>query len=150
MRASAGTVLILPKGEWNASTAYHILNLVNCNTKSYIAKKSNQNVNPSTDINEEYWQLIYIQTQIASTTQEIQQAFSEVFTKVASNNNETALSAEEIKTALSTEWSGESSADETALSAAEIDTALHTEWSGETSDDETALSASEIESALST
>lgn len=83
----------------------------------------------------------------------IKRAFYTVFTKTggdSSGADETALSADEIENALSTEWSGETSDDETALSVNEIDTALSTEWNGESSADETALSAGEIGTVLST
>ena len=109
-----------------------------------------ENMNENMDIIDEKIQDIYHRSNAVCDEANMQNAFYTVFTKVASNNNETALSADEIETALHTEWSGETSDDETALSADEIETALHTEWSGETSDDETALSAAEIETALST
>lgn len=54
MKASAGTVLIKPNGTWNSTTTYKMLNLVKHNDKSYIAKKTNVNIEPGTD-NEEYW-----------------------------------------------------------------------------------------------
>ena len=54
MKASAGTILIIPKGTWNSIDTYKMLNLVKHNDKSYIAKKTNVNIEPGTD-NEEYW-----------------------------------------------------------------------------------------------
>jgi hypothetical protein len=38
--ASAGRILIMPKGEWNAETEYEVLDMVNHNGKSWLAKKT--------------------------------------------------------------------------------------------------------------
>lgn len=53
--ASAGRILILPKGEYNSSTTYEMLDLVNHNGKSWLAKKTSVGIEPS-DANSEYWQ----------------------------------------------------------------------------------------------
>ena len=52
--ASAGRILIMPKGEWNAETEYEMLDLVNRNGKSWLAKKTSVGVEPS-DANAEHW-----------------------------------------------------------------------------------------------
>ena len=52
--ASAGRILIMPKGEWNAETTYEMLDLVCHNGKSWLAKKDVVGIEPS-EANEEYW-----------------------------------------------------------------------------------------------
>ena len=56
--ASAGRILILPKGNYNASTTYDMLDLVNHNGKSWLAKKTSKGIEPS-DANSEYWQNMF-------------------------------------------------------------------------------------------
>lgn len=53
--ASAGRILILPKGEYNASTTYEMLDLVSHNGASWLAKKTVSGIEPSIE-NNEYWQ----------------------------------------------------------------------------------------------
>lgn len=55
MSAIAGRVLILPKGDYDASIPYEFLDLVNHNSSSWLAKKASQGVEPS-DENSEFWQ----------------------------------------------------------------------------------------------
>lgn len=55
MSAIAGRILILPKGEYDATLTYEFLDLVNHNGRSWLAKKSSTGVEP-TDANSEYWQ----------------------------------------------------------------------------------------------
>ena len=52
--ASAGRILIIPKGEWNAETEYEMLDLVYHNGTSWLAKKDVVGIEPS-DANKEYW-----------------------------------------------------------------------------------------------
>ena len=52
--ASAGRILIMPKGDYNAETEYEMLDLVFHNGKSWVAKKSVVGVEPS-DENQDYW-----------------------------------------------------------------------------------------------
>ncbi len=56
--ASAGRILIMPKGEWNTETEYEMLDLVNHNGTSWLAKKVSVNIEPS-DANSEYWQNMF-------------------------------------------------------------------------------------------
>ena len=51
---SAGRVLIMPKGEYDASTTYSMLDLVSYNGSSYVAKQSTTGNLPT---NTTYWQL---------------------------------------------------------------------------------------------
>lgn len=55
--ASAGRILIMPKGEYDASTTYEMLDLVKHNGISWLAKKTVIGVEPSED-NSEYWHLL--------------------------------------------------------------------------------------------
>ena len=52
--ASAGRILIMPKGNWNADTEYEILDLVGHNGKVWLAKKDVVGIEPSIN-NEEHW-----------------------------------------------------------------------------------------------
>lgn len=53
--ASAGRILIMPKGEWNTETEYEMLDLVSHNGRSWLAKKNAVGIEPR-DENAEYWQ----------------------------------------------------------------------------------------------
>ena len=55
--ASAGRILIMPKGEWNAETQYEMLDLVERNGRSWIARKASKGIAPATS-NSEYWQVV--------------------------------------------------------------------------------------------
>ena len=52
--ASAGRILIMPKGNWNADTSYEMLDLVGHNGKVWLAKKDVVGIEPSIN-NEEHW-----------------------------------------------------------------------------------------------
>lgn len=52
--ASAGRILIMPKGNWSAETEYEMLDLVYHNGTSWLAKKDVVGVEPS-EANSEYW-----------------------------------------------------------------------------------------------
>lgn len=52
--ASAGRILIIPRGEYDATTQYEMLDLVSFNGSSWLAKKDVLGIEPSTD-NSEYW-----------------------------------------------------------------------------------------------
>lgn len=56
--ASAGRILILPKGDYDPSITYEMLDLVNHNGKSWLAKKTSVGIEPS-DANSEYWQNMF-------------------------------------------------------------------------------------------
>ena len=51
---SAGRILIMPKGDYNAETTYEMLDLVSHNGTSWIAKKDVVGIEPS-DANAEHW-----------------------------------------------------------------------------------------------
>lgn len=53
--ATAGRILILPKGEYDASVTYEMLDLVKHNGTSWLAKKTVVGIEPSI-ANGEYWQ----------------------------------------------------------------------------------------------
>ena len=52
--ASAGRILIMPKGEYNSGTTYEMLDLVFYNGTSWLAKKTVVGIEPS-EANSEYW-----------------------------------------------------------------------------------------------
>lgn len=52
--ATAGRILIMPKGAYDASVTYQILDLVSYNGTSWLAKKTNVGITPSEE-NSEYW-----------------------------------------------------------------------------------------------
>ena len=56
--ASAGRILILPKGNWNVESEYEMLDLVYYGGTSWLAKKSSVGIEP-TDDNAEYWQKLF-------------------------------------------------------------------------------------------
>ena len=52
--ASAGRILIMPKGNYDSSVTYEMLDLVSHNGKSWLAKKTVIGIEPS-ETNGEYW-----------------------------------------------------------------------------------------------
>ena len=56
--ASAGRILIMPKGEYNAETEYEMLDMVHYNGTSWLAKQTAKGIEPS-DANSEYWQNVF-------------------------------------------------------------------------------------------
>ena len=56
--ASAGRILIMPKGDWSAETEYEMLDLVKHNGTSWLAKKESTGIEPTTE-NSEYWQNMF-------------------------------------------------------------------------------------------
>ena len=56
--ASAGRILIMPKGEWNAETKYEMLDLVYHNDTSWLAKKLVVGIEPS-EANLEHWHKLF-------------------------------------------------------------------------------------------
>lgn len=53
--ASAGRILIMPKGNYDASITYEMLDMVSHNGSSWVAKKTVSGIEPSTN-NKEHWQ----------------------------------------------------------------------------------------------
>ena len=56
--ASAGRILIIPKGDYDANSTYDNLDLVNHNGMSWLAKKTTKGIEP-TEENTEYWQKMF-------------------------------------------------------------------------------------------
>lgn len=52
--ATAGKILIIPKGKWDASATYEMLDMVKHNGASWVAKKTAIGIEPS-EANAEYW-----------------------------------------------------------------------------------------------
>lgn len=55
MSASAGRVLIIPKGDYNSQTTYSMLDMVYYNGKSYICKQTSTGNDPTNTV---YWQIM--------------------------------------------------------------------------------------------
>ena len=53
-KASAGRILIKPRGEWNANVTYEMLDLVNHNGYAFLAKRTVIGIEPSDDYSQ-YW-----------------------------------------------------------------------------------------------
>lgn len=68
--ASAGRILILPKGNYNAETKYEMLDLVFHNGTSWLAKKSALGIEPS-DENSEHWFRMCSSTDLTEIIQRI-------------------------------------------------------------------------------
>ena len=56
--ASAGRILIIPKGEYDSGAKYEMLDLVHYNGTSWLAKKTATGIEPS-DANSEYWHKMF-------------------------------------------------------------------------------------------
>ena len=56
--ANAGRILIMPKGNYDASKTYEMLDLVSYNGTSWLAKKTVKGIEPS-DANSEYWHSMF-------------------------------------------------------------------------------------------
>lgn len=59
---SAGRILIIPKGDYDESATYEVLDLVNHDGNTWIARKSSKGVVPSVE-NSEYWQKLLLNQQ---------------------------------------------------------------------------------------
>ena len=58
MNASAGRVLILPKGEYNPATTYNMLDMVRYQNGTFVCKQTSTGNAPSFDADTDYWQLL--------------------------------------------------------------------------------------------
>ena len=56
--ATAGRILIMPKGAYDASATYKMLDMVGYNGTSWLAKKTVVGIEPS-DANSEYWHKMF-------------------------------------------------------------------------------------------
>lgn len=61
---SAGRILIMPKGKYNASVTYELLDLVYYNGSAWLAKKTVLGITPSEN-NSEHWQLLCSSTDLS-------------------------------------------------------------------------------------
>ena len=55
---TAGRILIIPKGDYDAETQYEMLDLVKHNGTSWLAKKESTGIEPTVE-NAEYWQNMF-------------------------------------------------------------------------------------------
>jgi len=60
--ATAGRILIIPKGEWNEGETYEMLDLVNHGGTTWLAKKHSIGIAPSTDTSDYWFNLIGVTT----------------------------------------------------------------------------------------
>ena len=58
MNASAGRILILPKGEYNPATTYNMLDMVRYQNGTFVCKQTTTGNTPSFDSDTDYWQLL--------------------------------------------------------------------------------------------
>lgn len=65
---NAGRILIMPRGDWSALTAYDMLDLVTLSGVAYLARQASVGQNPSTDTSLTYWQPFGTASSIATTT----------------------------------------------------------------------------------
>ncbi len=57
--AVAGRILMIPKGDYDANTDYEMLDIVNHNGNTWIARKSSKGIEPS-EANKDYWQKLLV------------------------------------------------------------------------------------------
>ena len=65
---NAGRILIMPKGDWNPSTTYDMLDLVARNGVAYLARQTNIGQDPALDTAMTYWQPFGSASAIATTS----------------------------------------------------------------------------------
>lgn len=91
--ASAGRILIMPKGAYDASETYEMLDMVSHNGKSWLAKKTVKGIEPS-NANSEFWHNMVdidsvVDDKIASMTEDWKYAaLKEGFTAYQENMSE--------------------------------------------------------------
>ena len=95
--ASAGRILIMPKGNYDANTEYEMLDLVFHGGASWVAKKNAKGIEPSL-ANEEYWMLMCSGTDITALEQRMA-SLEASFVNLA-NEEEVDLSAYAKQSAL--------------------------------------------------
>jgi hypothetical protein len=64
--ATAGRILIIPRGEYDANTTYEMLDLLSYGGTSWIAKQTVAGIEPS-DANGEYWQKVFSLQRVESS-----------------------------------------------------------------------------------
>ena len=75
--ASAGKILMIPKGDYAPGVQYKMLDIVNHDGATYIAKKDVFSVIPGSKSSEDYWQPLYgFYNPIVHDRQEISQQFN--------------------------------------------------------------------------
>ena len=65
MSASAGRVLIIPRGEYSSETTYQMLDLVRYGSGTFICKKTSLGNTPDYEQDTEYWQLLVLSGDVA-------------------------------------------------------------------------------------
>lgn len=82
---SAGRILLIPKGAYDNTETYTILDMVTENFSTYVAKKTVTGIAPSSDTTEEYWMRMTGDTVVE---QDVQDAFDYVFGTVTTEEVE--------------------------------------------------------------
>lgn len=90
---SAGRVLLIPKGKYDNSATYTVLDMVTENFSTYVARKTVSGVSPSSDTTEEYWMQMTGDTVVE---QDVQDAFDYVF-GTTENTEETTQTEIEVE-----------------------------------------------------
>ena len=108
--ASAGRILIIPKGNYDASVTYEGLDLVYHNNTSWIAKKTTVGIEPN-NTNSEYWHKLCESTDTTAIEQRL---------VALENKSDVDLSIYALKSSLESTNSNVSDVTEVALEAREI------------------------------
>lgn len=94
--ASAGRILIIPKGEWNAEVEYEMLDLVFKSGASWIAKKNVVGIEP-TEENVEYWMKMCEGADLAEIMARLQALENQMVSAASSDDIEEKLGEFEDK-----------------------------------------------------
>lgn len=84
--ASAGRILIIPRGIYDNTVTYYMLDMVTENYISYIAKKTVVGISPLEDAAGEYWMQM-TPSPTEESEQEVQDAFDYVFNDGVSSSD---------------------------------------------------------------
>lgn len=144
----AGRVMLIPRGDWDVNETYSILDMVNDDETTYIARGTSQGVKPSTDPS--LWFVYHIKRKSDTTTDDVEAAFNYVFsgTTPIPGGDPTAMASLDITNALNTPWDGSSSQDPTAMQAADVEHSINTPWDGSSSQDPTAMQSNDVSNAI--
>lgn len=101
-----GIVSPVPMGDWNASTTYNFLNVVNHNKSTYLAKLQNVQIEPGVNGNwATYWMLL------SPSYEEIVSAFTDDLNTAIENYEQIlGVKFDDLETQLTEEWTEKSNA----------------------------------------
>ena len=75
MSASAGRVLLMPKGAYAAGTTYQVMDSVTYNGNSYVCKQTSTGNLPT---NTTYWQILVDNSAVATEVSNVKNALSDL------------------------------------------------------------------------